>query len=118
MSLQKKVTFKEIAEHTQKELDFFKSVAPFPDAQMEGLRVNAIAVAEDMHKYATTAAEGMGADTVASEQLLTHLMQPQVVRLRNPEGQVMGVVTVRQILSATPAATPADTPVATQQKVG
>lgn len=99
---QPKVTLKELLLWNQDQLRQLQEIAPHTDEQMEALRVNAIAVAQEQCQRNQSAIEHNNPDRLVEVWMMETFGSPQMVRVRNQAGEVVSVLTVLEILNAKP----------------
>lgn len=96
------VTLTELLLWNQDQLKQLQAVARHEDSGLEALRLNAIEVQQEQCQRNQAAISHHTPDKPVAQWMMDTFGKPQMVRLRNPAGEVIGVATALEILTAKP----------------
>lgn len=97
------VTLEELLLWNQDQLKQLMAVPEHAEPSMEALRKNAIEVQQEQCQRNQAAISHHNPKAPVKPWMMDTFGAPQMVRLRNPEGEVLGVATALEILNAKPA---------------
>lgn len=96
------VTLNELLLWNQDQLKQLLAVPQHEDPSLEALRKNAIEVQQEQCQRNQAAISHHNPDKAVMPWMMETFGRPQMVRLRNPQGDVIGVATALEILNAKP----------------